>query len=342
MKKFLIMGIFAIAVSAQALAALPPVLAKVNGTDVTRAEIEKAFANLTEDQPGMKKIPFDKTPPDFQKAFVDKYIEKMLIIEAGEKAGLQDDPEIKQKLKEAEEFLVQQKFLTNLVIAHKSDAELHKIYDEKLKNKEGKQEVHAFHILVASEDEAKKIRQQIADGGDFEKIAKAKSTEPGAKVNGGDLGYFTEDQMVPEFSHAAFALKVGEISQPVQTSFGWHIIKVVDKRTKKIPSFAESKTALEGQLTNDVIEDEVKRLRVGADIKYFGTLAKPAEAPTVKPLIKKVDDKGDIKPAEPKKADDKPVTTSNINKEVKDTPKIDAVKLDDADKDGKDDDDKDE
>lgn len=306
MKKFIIAGLITLS-STVAYAALPAVLAKVNGKEITREEIEKAFAQITMDQPGQKKLTFDRTPVDFQKAFVEKYAEKMLIIEAGKKANLQNDPEIKQKLKEAEEFLIQQKFMTDIVMKKKTDEGLKKIYDEKFKNREGKEEVHAYHILVKSEDEAKKISKQLKDGADFDKLAKLKSTEPGAKVSGGDLGYFTAEQMVPEFSKAAFAMKKGEISDPVQTNFGWHVIKVVDKRAKKIPSFAEVKPALEKQLATDMVEDEVKRLKVAADIEYFGALKTVPKAETqTKALVKKVDEKKteDVKPTE-KKSEEK-------------------------------------
>ncbi len=294
MKKFIITALFTVFTSTAALAALPAVLAKVNGHDVTSAEIEKAFSAMAMEQPGQKKLTFDKTPADFQKAFVEKYIEKALIIDAAREANLQNDPEIKKKLKEAEDFLIQQKFLTDIVIKKKSDAELQKIYDDKLKGKEGSQEVHAMHILVKTEDEAIKLRQTIKDGADFEKMAKQKSIEPGAKISGGDLGYFTADQMLPEFSKAAFNLNKGEISEPVKTNFGWHIIKVLDKRAKKIPSFAAAKPALEKQLAGDLIEDEVKRLKIAADIEYFGALKNVAKEDT-KPLVKKV---ADIKPEE--------------------------------------------
>ena len=301
MKKLIITALTAISVSTAAYATLPAILAKVNGHEVTKAEIEKAFANIAMDQPGQKKLTFEKTPVDFQKAFVEKYVEKLLIIDAARKAGTQDDPEIKKKMHEAEDFLIQQKFLTDVIMKKNSDSELKKIYDAKLKNKEGSEEVHAYHILVKTEDEAKNIRKTIKDGADFEKIAKEKSTEPGAKVSGGDLGYFTSDQMVPEFSQSAFKLDKGEISEPVQTNFGWHIIKVVDKRAKKIPSFDKVKPALEKELASELIENEVKRLKVTADIEYFGALKSSPQA-EVKPLIKKVDEK---KPEEKKEEEKK-------------------------------------
>jgi peptidyl-prolyl cis-trans isomerase C len=288
MKKFMGIVFAALLTAASgAYAAAPAVVAKVNGKDVTQAEIDKAFAGMTMDQPG-KKLSFASTPVDFQRAFVEKYIERMLIIDAAKKAGLANDPDVKQKLQEAEDFLVQQKFLGDLVAKEKSDAAVKKLYDEKLKAKDGKDEVHAMHILVKTEAEAKKIREEVtAKGGDFDKIAKAKSIEPGAKVSGGDLGYFTADQMAPEFSKAAFALKVGEISQPVQSPFGWHLIKLVDKRKKTVPSFAESKKALENELAGQIVEDEVQKLKAGADIQYFGNLVKaPVKAA---PATKKVE-----------------------------------------------------
>ena len=119
---------------------------------------------------------------------------------------------------------------------------MHKVYDDAVKQMGSEQEVHARHILVATEDEAKAIEAELKKGADFATLAKEKSKDPGA-AEGGDLGYFTKDQMVPEFAEVAFKLDKGQISDPVKTQFGWHIIKVEDKRTKPTPTFDEVKAA---------------------------------------------------------------------------------------------------
>ena len=114
-----------------------------------------------------------------------------------------------------------------------------KVYDDAVKQMGNEQEVRARHILVPTEDEAKAILAEIKKGTDFAELAKQKSKDPGAAAEGGDLGYFTKEQMVPEFAEAAFKLDKGQVSEPVKTQFGWHIIKVEDKRTKPVPEFEQ-------------------------------------------------------------------------------------------------------
>src|SRR5258708_12651326 len=111
-----------------------------------------------------------------------------------------------------------------------------KVYEEASKQITGEEEVHARHILVETEDEAKAVAEELKKGADFAELAKKKSKDPGAS-DGGDLGFFTKDQMVPEFSAAAFALEPGKTSDPVKPQFGWHITKLEEKRSPKAPPF---------------------------------------------------------------------------------------------------------
>ena len=104
--------------------------------------------------------------------------------------------------------------------------------------------MRARHILVETEDEAKAILDQLKGGADFATLAKEKSKDPGA-AEGGDLGYFTKDQMVPEFAEVAFKMYPGQLSDPVKTQFGWHVIKLEDKRTKQPPEFDKVKDQIE-------------------------------------------------------------------------------------------------
>ena len=117
-----------------------------------------------------------------------------------------------------------------------------KVYEEAVKQITGEQEVHARHILVETEDEAKAVKAELDKGADFAELAKKKSKDPGS-ADGGDLGYFTKEQMVPEFSAVAFTLEQGKISDPVKSQFGWHIIKVEEKRNRKAPDFEQVKAA---------------------------------------------------------------------------------------------------
>lgn len=122
-----------------------------------------------------------------------------------------------------------------------TDEEIAKYYEENKENFGQKEQVDASHILVETEDKAKEVRKKLVDGEDRIAIAKEYSIDPGSKDNGGDLGFFDRGKMVPEFEEAAFSMKVGEISQPVKTENGYHIIIVNDKKEAKTTSLEENK-----------------------------------------------------------------------------------------------------
>ena len=147
-----------------------------------------------------------------------------------------------------------------------TDEAMKKVYEEASKQITGEQEVHARHILVESEDDAKAVAAELKKGADFAELAKKKSKDPGAS-DGGDLGFFTKDQMVPEFSAVAFALEPGKISDPVKSQFGWHIIKVEEKRNRQAPAFEQVKPQIETYVTRKAQADYVAKLREAAKIE---------------------------------------------------------------------------
>ncbi len=145
-------------------------------------------------------------------------------------------------------------------------------YDELIKQAKPVEEVHARHILVKTEAEAKDIIKQLDKGADFEKLAKEKSTDPGSGESGGDLGYFTKDKMVPEFADVAFKLDKGKYTEtPVHTQYGWHVIQVLDKRDQPLPPFDNPQ--VKSQLTQLVLQDQERKvvddLRGAAKIERF-------------------------------------------------------------------------
>jgi peptidyl-prolyl cis-trans isomerase C len=244
-----------------------PVVARVNGKELHRSEVDAVQRSLAAQGQQM--------PPE---ALVDQMVSGMLITEAGRKAKLQDDPEVKKKTQQYEDRLIQQTYISRAVEAAATDAKLHEQYDKFVKTQPGAEEVHARHILVASEDEAKAIIADLGKGADFATIAKQKSTDP-AKDTGGDLGFFTRDSMVPEFADAAFKLGKGEYTKtPVHTQFGWHVIKVEDHRTAAPPSFEESKEELTNQVARDVITAKIKSLKDGAKVETFALDGSPLPA----------------------------------------------------------------
>src|SRR4029077_2971553 len=138
------------------------------------------------------------------------------------------------------------------------------------------EEVHARHILVPTEDEAKAILAQLKGGTDFATLAKEKSKDPGS-AEGGDLGFFAKEQMVPEFAEVAFKLDKGQLSDPVKTQFGWHVIKVEDKRVKPAPTFEEVKGQIETYVTRRAQAELVTKLREGAKVEKFYKTEAPAD-----------------------------------------------------------------
>ena len=144
---------------------------------------------------------------------------------------------------------------------------MRKVYDDATKHMAAKRKCSARHILVETEDEAKAVLADLKKGGDFAAIAKEKSKDPGAKEQGGDLGFFTKDQMVPEFAEAAFKLDKGQLSDPVKTQFGWHVIQVEDKRKKQPPDFEQVKDQIETFVQRKAQAELIQKLRADAKIE---------------------------------------------------------------------------
>src|SRR3569832_2743415 len=218
-----------------------PELAKVIG-----AEIRQSDVALAEEELGPSLAQMDPaTKKDNVLAFL---IDMKIVAKAAEDKKIEDRPDFKARLGFARNRLLMDNLLAAEGKAATTDEAMKKVYDEAAKQIEGEQEVHARHILVETEDEAKTIKAELTKGGDFAELAKKKSKDPGA-ADGGDLGFFTKEQMVPEFSTVAFSLEPGKISDPVKSQFGWHIIKVEEKRNRKAPDFEQVKAQIEQYVT---------------------------------------------------------------------------------------------
>jgi peptidyl-prolyl cis-trans isomerase C len=267
-------GVFAIAL----FASLPlraednPVLAKVNGSEIRQSDL-----TLAEEELGPSLAQMD---PSTKKENVLAFLIDMKIVaKAAEDKKIEDRPDFKARLSFTRNRLLMDNLLASEGKAATTDEAMKKVYDEAAKQIEGEQEVHARHILVETEDEAKAIEAELKKGADFAELAKTKSKDPGA-ADGGDLGFFTKDQMVPEFSAVAFALEPGKISDPVKSQFGWHIIKVEEKRNRKAPDFAQVKPQIETYVTRKAQAEYVAKLRESAKIERMDQASNtPAPAP---------------------------------------------------------------
>ncbi|MGJ4901806.1 peptidylprolyl isomerase [Bradyrhizobium sp. HKCCYLRH2060] len=264
-----------------------PVLAKVNG-----AEIRKSDVTLAEEELGQSLAQMDPATKD--ENVLSFLIDMKLVAKAAEDKKVADTEEFKKRLAFTRNRLLMDSLLATEGKAATTPDAMKKVYEEAAKQIGGEQEVHARHILVETEDEAKAVKAELAKGADFAELAKKKSKDPGAS-DGGDLGFFTKEQMVPEFANVAFSLEPGKISDPVKTQFGWHVIKVEEKRSRKPPEFDQVKGQIETYVTRKAQADYVGKLREAAKIER---LDKPAATDAAKPADAKP---ADAKPAEPAK-----------------------------------------
>jgi peptidyl-prolyl cis-trans isomerase C len=245
-----------------------PAIARVNGVDIHESDLALAEEEVGGNMPTMS--------PEQKRDYLVTYLTDLVVLsQAAEKQHLGDRPDVKQRLMFDHNRLLMEAMLQDAGKAAVSDGELHKVYDEAVKQMPGEEEVRARHILVPTEDEAKAILAQLKNGADFATLAKEKSKDPGAS-EGGDLGYFTKEQMVPEFAAAAFKLDKGQISDPVKTQFGWHIIKVEDKRVKPTPTFDQVKGQVVAYVEHRAQAALVEKLRGEATIERLDKPAAPA------------------------------------------------------------------
>ncbi|GIL38836.1 peptidylprolyl isomerase [Roseiterribacter gracilis] len=249
-----------------------PVIAKINGKEVRASEFDAFVAQLPAQ---LQQMPKDKLYP----LIVDEMVATKLISAEAEKANLAKDPEVQQKVANAQTSIMQNVWLQRTIKAQTTDAMLKAKYDDFVKANPPQDEVHARHILVKTEAEAKDLIKQLDQGAQFERLAKEKSTEPGANESGGDLGYFTKDKMVPEFGEAAFKLEKDKYTKtPVHTSFGYHVVQVLDKRKQQLPTFEAVKPDLEAAVGEDVVRKVVTDLRNGAKVEKFNLDGTPMAA----------------------------------------------------------------
>jgi peptidyl-prolyl cis-trans isomerase C len=237
-----------------------PVIARANGVDIHQSDLALADEEIGSNVPA-------QMSPQQKREYLITYLTDVIVLsQAAEQQKLDDNPDVKRQVAFERNKVLMEALLRNAGKAAQTDDAMHKVYDDAVKKMAPEEEVHARHILVPTEDEAKAIEAQLKGGADFAALAKEKSKDPGA-ANGGDLGYFTKDQMVPEFADAAFKLDKGQISDPVHTQFGWHIIKVEDKRIKPTPTYDEVKGQLENYVAHRAQAQLVDNLRKTAKIE---------------------------------------------------------------------------
>lgn len=232
------------------------VVAVINGHKIKMKEI-RAFVKGV---PQLAELPFDMIYP----RVLETYVNSKVMLAAAEKAGIDSDPQVKKAVQAAKEQIMAQAYLIKKLEASVTPEQLKAAYEYEMTQYKPEEEVHARHILVKTLKEANDVVIQLNAGADFEALADKKSIDKNSA--GGDLGYFTRNMMIPEFSAPVFGLRVGKISAPIKTPFGYHVVQVEDKRMTTAPSFEEIQDALRQSLMEQnapkVIAEERAKMRV--------------------------------------------------------------------------------
>jgi peptidyl-prolyl cis-trans isomerase C len=247
--------------AAEAPAEISPdtVVATVNGIAITEADVAFAAEDLQQE--------LQQMPNEARKAFLVRVLVDMKVMaKAGKEAGVGDSPLFKQRLAYQEDRALRREYFSEKIAATVTEEAVRAEYDKFVAEFQPQDEIRASHILVESEEEAKAIKADLDGGADFAEVAKEKSKDPGA-ANGGDLGFFGKGMMVEPFQDAAFALtEAGQVSEPVQSQFGWHIIKLAEKRQSAAPAFEQVAGQLGQKLLLAKFNDTVTGLMDGVTV----------------------------------------------------------------------------
>jgi peptidyl-prolyl cis-trans isomerase C len=229
----------------------------INSNDVALAELDIGSA-ITHLSPGQRRI-----------ALIEYLVESQLMANAAEKDKLDTGSKFDAQIKYARRRALRDMYFDARIPANVSDADARSLYDEERKATKLEEEIRARHILVDGETQARELHTMIANGGEFAKLAQQHSKDLGTNWAGGDLGYFVKGQMDDQFEQAAFALQKGQLSQPLKTKFGWHLLLIEDKRIRKIPEFNEIKSTIMALLIQRKSQQKITELRDKAKIEII-------------------------------------------------------------------------
>ena len=237
------------------------VVAKVNGKTITENDMKLAETEIGND---LGSLPEGTK----RRVLVEFLIENQLFADAAESQKLGSGAGFEERLQYWRRRALRDAYFDKAVKDAVNDADARKFFDSQAGAAKPQDEVSARHILVESKDKARDLFEKIAHGSDFAKLAKENSKDPGSKDQGGALGYFKRGQMVPQFEEAAFKLKKGEVSEPFETQFGWHIIKVDDRRQGAAPAFEAVKDRVRAHMIHQKAQQVAADLRGKAQIEY--------------------------------------------------------------------------
>jgi len=263
-------GIFVVVMLGSGLAtaqtpppAADPVVAKVDGQPIHLSDLKDAAQELPDN---MRRMPAQTLYP----MLLDQLIDGRALVAEARRTKLDQDPAVQRQVAAAQDRALQTAMLSKEVGPQVTDEAVRARYDRDIAGQPGQDEVHARHILLDSEAEAKKVITELKAGADFAALAKQHSKDPGAAQQGGDLGFFKPDEMVPEFAAVAFALQPGQISpDPVHSQFGWHVIQVVERRHAPPPSYEQARDELRQKMIQEGVQKAVAKARAAASVEKF-------------------------------------------------------------------------
>jgi peptidyl-prolyl cis-trans isomerase C len=245
------------------------VVAKVNGKTITEADMKLAEAEIGSD---LGTLP----EPTKRRVLVEFLIENQLFADAAEGQNLASGAAFNERLQYWRRRALRDAYFDTTVRNTINEAEARKLYEGMVGAAKPEEEVSARHILVDSKDKARELYEKLAHGSDFAQLAKEHSKDPGSKDQGGQLGFFTRGQMVPQFEEAAFKLGKGEVGEPFQSQFGWHIVRVDDRRQRPVPRFEAIKERMVADMIHKKAQQIAGDLRGKAQIEYIDPEIKSA------------------------------------------------------------------
>ena len=267
MKKVAIALLSVTLISSSACAENKNIVATYSEGEVTSEQVMEQFKPMLDMQPENKDKKFSELDKNVQEMLVKGFINQKLFEKEAEKLGIRSSEDFKKKIKAAESQLLQQELIERQLKTAVTDKLIDEEYNKLAKELKGQKEIRVAHILVDTEEKAKEIKKKLNKGSKFEDLVKEFSKDEGSKANGGELGYVMKGQLVPEFENKAFSMKQDEISDPVKTQFGWHIIKALDSRDVKIPPKEQALNGIKGKLSRDTIEKYITELSAKAKIE---------------------------------------------------------------------------
>ncbi|MEP3045717.1 MAG: peptidylprolyl isomerase [Roseibium sp.] len=273
--KVFAVSVLALTLGSATLSAAEPddVVAKVGNAEITEADIAFAAQDLGQE---LQRFP----PAQWRQILLDVVVDMELLAQAAREDGLDQDPDFKKQLEFLELRALRNAYLGEKIYGDISEEDVKAAYDKEFSDFEGAEEISARHILVKEKSEAEAIIKELDGGADFAEQAKENSTGPSGP-NGGDLGYFGKGQMVPAFEEAVFALEKGAYTkEPVETQFGWHVIKLEDMRRQEAPAFETVADQVRQQVMRERYDAKMAELKEAVVVEIMDeTLETSAEAP---------------------------------------------------------------